>query len=73
MDFILAEGEIAIEVKSAKKINYTDLRPLNAFIEEMKPKKAILVCNEERERVIGKISLLPWRIFLEKLWAGNIL
>ncbi|MCB4791670.1 MAG: AAA family ATPase [Elusimicrobia bacterium] len=73
VDFILAEGEVAIEVKGAKTINSSDLRPLNAFIEEVKPKKAILVCNEGRKRVVGPVSIMPWRNFLEKLWTGKIL
>lgn len=72
-DFILGNGEVAIEVKGQSQVNSRDLRPLSAFIDEYTPKKAFVVCNEKEERVIEKIRILPWRRFLENLWGGFIL
>ena len=73
MDFILGDAEVAVEVKGTSSFDQTDLRPLNAFVEEYSPKKALVVCNEKTEKVVGKIRILPWRIFLEQLWGGKIL
>lgn len=73
VDFILGDGETAIEIKGSKKIDKTDLRPLLAFIEEYSPKKAIVVSNEKIERLCGKIQILPWEKFLSDLWRGKII
>jgi predicted AAA+ superfamily ATPase len=73
VDFILGGGEVSIEVKGQRRIENKDLRPLVAFIEEYRPKKALVVCNEREERVVGKIRILPWRRFLEKVWGGEII
>ena len=73
VDFILGDGEIAIEVKGASRVDKTDMRPLRAFMEEFKPRLGIVVSNEKYERRIGNITLLPWQNFLNKLWAGELL
>ena len=73
VDFILGNGEVAVEAKATSSVNNADLRPLIAFMEEYSPKKAMVVCNEKTERIAGKIRILPWRNFLEELWAGKIL
>jgi predicted AAA+ superfamily ATPase len=71
VDFILGEAEIALEVKGASRVDAKELRPLTAFREEHAPKHALVVCLENTERVVGKIRILPWNLFLEKLWAGH--
>lgn len=73
VDFILGDGEIAIEVKGASRVDKTDMRPLRAFMEEFRPRLGIVVSNEKHERRIGDITLLPWQNFLNKLWAGELL
>jgi predicted AAA+ superfamily ATPase len=73
VDFILGGGETAIEVKGASSIKNRDLRPLNAFIETYAPRRAIVVCNEKEERIVGKIRIMPWRNFLRDLWNGKII
>jgi predicted AAA+ superfamily ATPase len=73
VDFILGGGEIAIEVKGAGSIQNKDLRPLNAFIETNDPRKALVVCNEKKERIVGKVRITPWRKFLSDLWNGKII
>jgi predicted AAA+ superfamily ATPase len=73
VDFVLGEGEAAVEVKGAHFVDNRNIRPLMAFQEEYKPKKAFIVCNEKEERVIGRIKILPWRRFLEKLWRNEII
>lgn len=73
IDFILARGEIAIEIKGANRIDKRDLNALVAFAEEYSPKRNFVVCNEKEKRLHGKIEILPWNNFLQELWAGNVL
>ena len=73
VDFILGDGEIAIEVKGASRVDNTDMRSLRAYMNEFKPRLGIVVSNEKYERQVGDITILPWQIFLDKLWAGELL
>ena len=73
VDFILAGGEVAIEVKSAAMADSADMRGLRTFVEQYKPKRAILVCNESDSRRVGDIRLVPWRTFLASLWRGEVI
>jgi predicted AAA+ superfamily ATPase len=73
VDFILGHGEIAVEVKGAAQVDSGDTRGLRAFIQEHRPRKAILVCNEQAPRVSEGIAILPWREFLHMLWDGSVI
>jgi predicted AAA+ superfamily ATPase len=73
VDFVLGGGEIAIEVKGTSRVDSRDLRGLSAFADEFSPKKAIVVCSEQQERVLGPIRIMPWTTFLEKLWDGSVI
>ncbi|MCF8253740.1 MAG: DUF4143 domain-containing protein [Bacteroidia bacterium] len=73
VDFILGENEVAIEVKSSSNINARHLKGLKSFSEEYETKQLILVCNEPLPRLIDNVMVLPWKIFLERLWAGEII
>jgi len=73
VDFVLGQGEMAIEVKGTSRIDGKDMNGLGAFMQSCSPKRSILVCNEKEKRLHGKIEILPWRIFLEQLWQGKIL
>lgn len=73
VDFILGDGEAAIEVKGGNRIDSKDLKPMRAFMEEHHPAKAIVVCNEKKERLADNIHIIPWRRFLEALWEGKII
>jgi len=70
VDFVL-DGRIAIEVKATKKVSGKHLIGLNALREENICTDYILVCDEDRPRLEGKIEVLPWKIFLEQLWSGR--
>jgi predicted AAA+ superfamily ATPase len=77
VDFILGDGEVAVEVKVSADIAPSDLRGLQAFMEEHKGARAIVVANVDRPRLMkvndGDITILPIEIFLQKLWAGEII
>lgn len=73
VDFILGDGEVAVEVKGSSRIDPSDFRSLRTFIEDHHPRHAILVCNEKAPRLVEGIEVLPWRDFLARLWGGQIL
>ncbi len=73
VDFVLGDGEVAVEVKGTSRVDPSDFRSLRAFIEDNRPHHAILVCNERAPRVVEGIEVLPWREFLARLWDGHIL
>jgi predicted AAA+ superfamily ATPase len=73
VDFVLAGGEVALEVKGTSRVDTRDLRGLSAFTDEFAPKHAIVVCTESQERVIGPIRIVPWKTFLRKLWDGSLI
>ena len=67
------EGEVAIEVKGAASVDRRDLRGLRAFVEEHRPREAVVVCNESApRRTEDGILILPWERFLERLWGDGV-
>lgn len=73
VDFILGNHQVAIEVKGTDTVQSRHLKGLKAFSEEYEVKKLIVVSNDPLERMVGNIIVLPWRIFLQKLWDGAII
>ena len=73
IDFVLGNNEVGIEVKASKLANNRHLKGLKQFSDEYQVKKLILISNDPRPRKIGNIYILPWKIFLDKLWAGEII
>ena len=73
VDFILGNGEVAIEVKGSHRVDNRNLRALKAFNEEYSPRKSFIVANEKQERIVDNIHILPWAVFLERLWQGKII
>jgi uncharacterized protein len=73
VDFILGNNEVAVEVKSTTNVSARHLKGLKSFAEEYKTKQLILVCNEPLPRLVEGVLILPWKVFLERLWAGEII
>jgi len=73
IDFVLGDHEVAIEVKATEQATSRHLRGLKAFTEEYTVKKAILISNDPLPRLVDNILILPWKIFLDRLWAGEII
>lgn len=77
VDFILGDMEVAIEIKNGKRVHEGDLRYLGVLAADsgLNPKR-IVICDEAQQRStedpFGQISILPWRIFLTRLWANEI-
>jgi len=73
VDFILGDHEVAIEVKGRNTVKTRHSRGLPSFSEEYTVKKLIVVSNDPQIRIIGAITVLPWKLFLQKLWDGEIM
>jgi len=73
IDFILGYHEVAIEVKATEQANVRHLKGLKAFAEEYNVKKLILISNDPLPRLVENILILPWKVFLERLWNGEII
>jgi len=77
VDFVIDKGAIAVEAKISDNVRTADLRSLTSFLGEYPKAKAIVVCLEERKRVIDlhgrTVEIHPWRVFCEELWAGKII
>lgn len=73
IDFVLGDHEVAIEVKATDQATVRHLKGLKAFAEEYDVKKLILVSNDPLPRLVDGIEILPWKIFLERLWKDEII
>lgn len=71
VDFVLGAGEVAIEVKT--RVRQGDLRAINTFVADFKPKRAIVVVAENDSRKIGDVEVVPYRRFIEELQAGDLI
>lgn len=73
VDFILNKGEVAIEVKSSASLKSEHLNGLKKFSSEYQCKKTIVVSRVKEKKELDGIQIYPWQIFLEELWAGEII
>ena len=48
------------------------LAGLQALREEALLKRYVLVCQEQRRRILDGIEILPWRAFAEALWSDGL-
>jgi len=74
VDFLLGDGETAIEVKGRDRVRSQDARHLLQFRKDYpEVRELILVCCEKEPRVTDEgVRILPWPLFVERLWAGDI-
>ena len=73
VDFVLGrEPELAIEVKGTGRVRPDDLKGIRAFTEEHRPRRAVVVSNDPAPRLAGEVEVLPWRVFLERLWGDEL-
>lgn len=73
VDFILGDHEVAIEVKGTTNVQTRHLKGLRSFSEEYAVQQLIVVSNDPVSRIIGDVTVLPWKQFLQKLWDGAII
>lgn len=73
VDFILNDGQIAIEIKISPNPQLSDLSGLSAFCDDYQPQHALVICQAPKKRKLQTkngffIEILPWQEFLENLW-----
>lgn len=74
VDFIAGDKELAIEVKASRRVHEGDLRSLKALLEDGPVRKACIVCLEdEPRRIAAHIDVVPWKMFLQRLWNDQLL
>jgi hypothetical protein len=60
-------------VKGTRRVHEGDLRGLATLHEESRVRRAVVVSLErEPRRVDGAIDVLPWQVFVERLWRGDL-
>ena len=74
VDFIINDCEVAIEAKGTSKVRPDHLKGLRELKNEHPSvKKRVLVSLEESPRLTeDQILILPYRVFLQSLWQGEI-
>ncbi len=73
VDFILGDMNVAIEVKATRRIHEGHARGLKALLEEHPVRRAIIVSLEtDPKRLDDCLEVLPWQVFLEALWSGEL-
>ena len=73
VDFILGSMDVAIEVKAKRRISSRDLSPLRSLAKEQHVGNAIVVSLENEPRTLSDgITVLPWRVFLDQMWGGEV-
>ncbi|MDE2677700.1 MAG: AAA family ATPase [Gemmatimonadota bacterium] len=73
-DFVLGtDGAAAVEVVGGGRVGRGDLKGVRAFADEHAPRQAFVVCNDSApRRTEDGIWILPWELFLEGLWGGEV-
>lgn len=63
--------ELAIEIKTTERVSDKHLKGLRALREEGLVRSFLVVSRDPVPRVMAGIEILPWQIFLERLWARD--
>jgi predicted AAA+ superfamily ATPase len=72
VDFLFGDKELAIEIKGSARVHEGDLGGLQALLADGPVRKCCIVCLEKQpRRLTPQIEVLPWSIFMERLWAGE--
>lgn len=74
VDFILGDMDVAIEVKSSQRVHETDSKNLMVLAQSYSIRKRLLISFETEPKTLNNgVECLPWQLFLEKLWNGEII
>lgn len=73
VDFVLGDHEVAIEVKAVEQATPRHMKGLKSFAEEYTTKQLILISLDAYPRKVGEILVMPWHLFLDKLWSDKIM
>lgn len=70
VDFLI-DDHTAIEVKGTEMVTEKYLKGLKALAQDVPLKRKIVVSLDPRPRKINEVDVLPYQIFLQKLWQGE--
>ena len=75
VDFVIGQADVAVEVKAKENIINHDLKGLREFKKEHPNVKSLIVVAlvPRARQTDDGIKILPYRQFLEELWAGKVL
>jgi hypothetical protein len=73
VDLILRRGDVAIEIKSTTFAKDRHFKGLRAFKEEHKSKYILVSQDLNPRKTDDGILILPWKVFLDRLWANEII
>ncbi len=73
VDFLLGDMHAAIECKSGRMLDAVDLASMRALADEHDVRRRLVVSLEREPRRIDGVDVLPWKRFLEQLWAGDVI
>ncbi len=74
VDFTLGDMEVAIEIKSSKRVYESDIKGLKALAEAHRVKRLILISFQAEPKTLSsQVECLPWENFLNLLWSGEII
>jgi predicted AAA+ superfamily ATPase len=72
VDLILGDGDAAIEIKSSEHAGERT-RGLHLFSEENACRQRLVISRDPFPRKLDSgITVLPWQVFCEMLWSGEI-
>lgn len=73
VDLILGDADIAIEIKSSESAG-DRTKGLHLFGDENKCRKSFVISRDPMPRKLSSsITILPWQVFCEMLWSGQIM
>lgn len=73
VDCVLGDAEVAVAIKSTERADDRHLKGLREFRREFGGGRCILVTRDPKPRASDDgIEILPWPVFLERLWAGEL-
>ena len=73
VDLIL-DNRWAVEIKSTTSVQDKHLKGIRALKEEGNIENfAVVSCDPHERKTRDNIIISPWKLFLEKLWNGEII
>lgn len=73
VDFVLNDMAAAIEVKASARIHDAHLRGLRGLGDSHRVRRKVIVSLEKEPRTVAPdIAILPWPVFLDRLWSGEL-
>lgn len=73
VDFIIGDGDVAVEVKSTEDVMPRNLKGIQAFKDDNPAARCIVASLDPAPRILNGIEIMPATYFLQQLWADKII